>query len=247
MAPEKTKTEAKDEKQPKTTVRKRKGNAKSNTQRFIPFAEIKSDTVLLKNGGLRAVLMIEPLNFNLKSETEQKGIIAGYEQFINTLTFPVQVIVRSTKVNIDPYIELLHEKANEHESTLLKEQTEAYADFVRKVVDVADIMQKRFYVIVPLDDAPQKKSTFNQFLKWLKLDDTLSKALQRSKHFDSASARLRERTDLVDTGLRNIGLIPRRLTTVELIELYYRIYNPELSQMQKFPKDGNINTAPNVL
>jgi len=75
------------------TVRQRKGNPKAAAQRFLPIAEIRNDTVILKNGGLRAILSVEALNFNLKSETEQQGIIAGYQAFINTLTFPLQVCV----------------------------------------------------------------------------------------------------------------------------------------------------------
>src|SRR3989338_10153535 len=138
----------------KSTVRNRKKSERSATQRFLPIAEIRSDTVLLKNGGLRAVLQVEALNFNLKSETEQQGIIAGYEGFVNTLTFPIQIVMRSTKVNIDPYMEQTRIQAEKQRNPLLKAQTEAYAAFIEKIVDVADIMQKRFSVIVPLDDVP---------------------------------------------------------------------------------------------
>src|SRR3989344_9585053 len=99
----------------KNTIRRRKNNSKSATQRFVPISEIRNDTVLLKHGGLRAVLEVEALNFNLKSETEQQGIIAGYEAFINTLVFPIQIVVRSTKVNIDPYIDQIHQKAEVQE------------------------------------------------------------------------------------------------------------------------------------
>jgi hypothetical protein len=239
---DKTKTKAKD------TTRKRKKSTMQNTQRYIPFAEIRNNTVVLKNGGLRAVLLVEPLNFNLKSETEQQGIIAGYEQFINTLYFPLQIVMRSNKVNIDPYLELIRKNAEKHEGNLLmKEQTLAYADFVQKVVDIADIMQKRFYVIIPLDDQPQKKSTIAMFLGWMNLDDSLGKALTRNRRFEGQLSRLKERMDLVETGLRNIGLVPKQLTTVELIQLFYKIYNPHLSQTQKLPKDGDIKTAKGIL
>src|SRR3982750_1336891 len=84
---------------PKTTVRQRKQGNKGATQRYLPIAEIRNDTVLLKNGGLRAVIEVEALNFNLKSETEQQGIVAGYESFVNTLNFPLQIVIRSSKMN----------------------------------------------------------------------------------------------------------------------------------------------------
>lgn len=231
----------------KSTVRNRKSGEKANTQRYVPIAEIHNDTVILKNGGLRAVLQVEPLNFNLKSETEQEGIIAGYESFINTLVFPLQILVRSSKINIEPYLEHIHDKASGQKNQLLKEQTIAYATFIEKIVELADIMQKRFYVIIPLDDTPKKSSALNRFLAWMNVDDTISKALQRNKRFLAQLSRLKERIDLVDTGLRNIGLVPRRLKTLELIQLYYEVYNREQGQSQQLPKHGNFNTKENVL
>jgi len=231
----------------KSTVRDRKHGALANVQRYIPFAEIRNDTVILKNGGIRAVLRIEPLNFNLKSETEQQGIIAGYESFINTVTFPIQIVIRSTKVNIEPYLNTIHEQALRQESELLKEQTLAYGTFIEKLVEIADIMQKEFYIVIPLDDQPQKKGLIQQFLSWLNIDDTLGKALLRNKHFSNQTVRLKERVDLVETGLNNVGIATRRLTTIELIRLYYRVYNPVLSKNQKLPEHGEFNTESNVL
>ena len=225
------------------SVRKRQRNKKAQTQRFLPIAEIRNDTVLLKKGGLRAVLLVEPLNFNLKSETEQIGIITGYEEFINTISFPLQILMRSTKVNIDPYIAQIRNRAEEHENELLRKQTETYADFIERIVDVADIMQKRFYVIVPLDDAPQKHSSLGQFFSWLGMEDSSQKSTLRRKYFTEKSVRLKDRLNLVEAGLNNIGLATRRLNTRELIELYYKVYNPHTSMEQKLPKDLNVRSA----
>ena len=225
----------------KSTIRKRQKNQKAATQRFVPISEIRNDTVLLKKGGLRAILEVQALNFNLKSETEQQGIIAGYESFINTLSFPIQIVVRSTKVNIDPYIEQIREKAIDQQNELLRKQTESYADFVEKIVEVADIMQKRFLVVVPLDDAAEKKSALSQFFGWLGIDDSASKISFRRKTFAKKAVKLKERVNMVETGLRNIGLTTRRLRTMELIELYYKVYNPSTSQEQKLPADLNVS------
>ena len=229
------------------TVRSRKRGKLANTQRYIPFSEIRNDTVILKNGGLRAVLRIEPLNFNLKSETEQQGIIAGYESFINTINFPVQIIIRSTKVNIEPYLGKIHAQAEQLSGGLMKEQTLAYATFIQKIVEVADIMQKEFYIVIPLDDTPQKTSVFHQFFAWLNIDDTLSKALQRNRRFTNQLTRLKERIDLIETGLNNIGLATKQLKTMELIRLYYRTYNPGTSQTQKLANEQELNTEQSVL
>ncbi|MFA6259605.1 MAG: hypothetical protein WCX29_03290 [Candidatus Peribacteraceae bacterium] len=229
------------------TVRKRGKSKSANTQRYIPFAEIRNDTVVLKNGGLRAVIKIEPLNYNLKSETEQQGIILGYESFINTITFPVQILIRSTKVNIEPYVEHIHENARGQKNELLRKQTIAYATFIEKIVEVADIMKKDFYIIVPLDDAPRKKSIFTQFVSWLQIDDTIGKALQRNRAFNHQAARLRERLDLIESGLHNIGLGTRRLQTMELIKLYYHVYNPNAGKAQKIEREDQMNTKQTVL
>lgn len=230
-----------------STVRARKQGKSANTQRYLPFAEIKNDTVLMKNGGLRAVLEIEPLNFNLKSETEQQGIIVGYESFINTIIFPLQIVITSSRVNIEPYIDHIHEQSTKQKNQLLKEQTIAYATFVEKIVELADIMQKKFYVIVPLDDVPKKKNGFGQLMNWLNVDDTLIKALQRNQKFSGQLNRLKERIDLVESGLKNIGLGVRRLKTIELIQLYYHLYNGGNKQAVKLPADGNFNTEKNIL
>jgi len=224
-------------------IRKRQ-RKKATTQYFLPIAEIRSDTVLLKKGGLRAVLLVEPLNFNLKSETEQLGIISGYEEFINTLNFPLQIVMRSTKVNIDPYIEQIRECGKAQQNTLLKEQTETYANFIEKIVDVAEIMTKSFYVVVPLDDEVQKASnTLTQFFSWMGIADSSAKATVRRKYFTEKSARLKDRVNLVEAGLNNTGLTTRRLSTSELIELYYKIYNPRTSMEQKLPKDLHLSNA----
>jgi len=232
-----------DQKKP-DTVRKRKVNPKAAAQRFLPIAEIRNDTVLLKSGGLRAILSVEALNFNLKSETEQQGIIAGYQAFINTLGFPLQVCIRSRKVNIDPYIDHIREIARKQENDLLRSQTIAYANFIEKIVDVADIMTKNFYVVIPLDDSQEKKSALSNFFKWMGLDDTEGKLVQRYRLFINKHSKLNDRVNLVESGLNNIGLITRRLPTSDLIELYYQYYNPHTSQEQKL--SGTVNTAPLV-
>ena len=220
------------------TVRARKGSGVSaSTQRYLSIAEIKNDTILLKNGGMRAVLAIEAINFNLKSEVEQKAIIAGYGSFVNTLTFPIQIIVRSTKTNIDEYLQNLHAIENTQQNELLKTQTGAYLAFMERLVSIADIMQKRFFVVVPFDHSLRHKTKVEQFFDWMSPDDSSGKALQRSKEFYRGSKLLGERVDLVSSGLTNIGLHIRRLPTRDLIEVFYQIYNPKTAQTQKLPKN----------
>jgi hypothetical protein len=230
------------------TIRRRTKNIKAATQRFLAIAEIRNDTVILKNGGMRAVLLVEALNFNLKSETEQQGIIAGYGQFVNTLTFPLQIVVRSTRANIDAYLSELRGVAAKQTNELLRQQTLGYADFMEQLLEVADIMQKRFLVIVPLDTSERKKTMLEAFFDWISPDDTVAKAAARNRDFARNSGKLNERVELVHAGLENIGLHSRRMNTRELLTLFYEIYNPKTSQEEKLPEDSEIlNTEKTVL
>jgi len=232
---------------PKDTVRNRNVLSKAATQRFLPIAEVRNDTIVLKNGGLRSILSVEALNFNLKSETEQKGIISGYQSFVNTLDFPLQIIIRSSRINIDPYIDQLRARAKEVHNPLLRDQTLDYANFVERIVEAADIMQKRFLVIIPLDDHPRHKSLIGTFMEWIGIDDSSTKALARHQQFEKRISPLRDRINLVETGLNNVGLITRRLSTRELLELFYQVYNPSTSQEQKLSNMSDLNTAELVL
>lgn len=224
----------------KSTVQARKRKSLATTQRFLPVAEIRGNALVLKNGGMRAVLEVEALNFNLKSETEQQGIIAGYGSFVNSLNFPIQVVIRSTKTNIDEYLSKVKESGSQQKSPLLRQQTESYVAFMQKLIEVADIMEKRFYVVVPLDHSVRKKTLVEQFLDWMHLDDTLGKALSRNREFPQLSKQLNERCELVLSGLTNIGLHAKRLNTKELIELMYKVYNPKTSQTEKIPNDIEV-------
>ena len=219
------------------TVRKKKASAAASVQRFLPVAEVRNDTIMLKNGGMRAVLAVEAMNFNLKSETEQQGIIAGYGAFMNTLSFPLQIVIHSSRTNIDDYLDVVRGIGEKNTNELLKNQTLSYVAFMEKLLDVADIMQKRFYVVVPVDRSERKKTSIEQFFDWLHPDDTSAKATQRNREFGQGGRELKERIDLVNGGLSNVGLHCHRMDTRELIELLYRTYNPKTSQTQKLPKD----------
>lgn len=220
-----------------TTVRNRKAPFAQATQRFLPIAEIRNDTVILKNGGIRAIIQVEAMNFNLKSETEQQGIIAGYGNFVNTLSFPVQIYIRSMRTNIDAYLADVRKMVDTHENQLLKDQTLSYVSFMQKLLEVADIMQKRFYIIIPVDRNVRKKTLIEKFFDWIHPDDSLAKSAYRSRELSRGLKDLTERVDLVQTGLTTIGLTSKRMNTRDLLELYYQIYNPKTSQHEKIPAE----------
>ncbi|MBI3336348.1 hypothetical protein HYZ98_02155 [Candidatus Peregrinibacteria bacterium] len=219
------------------TVRAQK-HRQADVQQFLPISEIRNDTVFLKNGGMRAVLEIEAINFNLKSETEQQAIIAGYGAFANTLSFPVQIVIRSYKTNIDPYLNYLESVGQNQPNPLLKAQTLSYAQFLRQILETADIMQKRFYIIIPFDEEERKKTMVEKMFSFMgNSTDSVGKASYRHTEFNKHNAKLKERVELVRTGLENIGLRTHQLDTRQLVEVYYQIYNPLTSISQKLPED----------
>ena len=130
------------------------------TQRFLDIAEIREDVILLKDGSLRAVLLASSINFALKSADEQEALIQAYIQFINGLDFPLQIVIQSRRMNIDPYLAALAEQYKKQSNELLKTQIKEYTAFVKDLVELGEIMQKRFYVVVPYDPRTDRKKNF---------------------------------------------------------------------------------------
>lgn len=224
-----------EEKKQKDTVRQRKATQMAATQRHIPIAEIKNNTVVLKNGGIRAILQTSSVNFNLKSEDEQNSLIYAYQSFLNTLEFPVQIIIRSKKLDIDNYIENLRTIAENQTQPLLQRQTEEYTDYISKLIEYADIMEKKFYVVISADiEAGPKLGFFEKFWEHLHPQDTLSKLLSRQRDFQTRRKVLTQRVNIVKQGLENCNLRVAELNTQEIIELLYQTYNPITSREQKF-------------
>jgi type IV secretory pathway VirB4 component len=222
------------------TVKGQQKPASVSTQMYLPIAEFKDNLVILKNGGLRAVIKTSSLNFNLKSEDEQNAIIASYQGFLNTLEFPIQLVVRSKKLDIDKYIARTRELAGKQTNALLQKQTYEYADYVQRLVEYVDIMEKAFYAVVPYDPLRSQNIGFWKGV-WRRLHpvDSLEQARQRNSEFESLKKGLSQRVNVVKTGLENMNLKTNQLSTSDLIELFYGIYNPETAPSQKL--EGGVN------
>jgi hypothetical protein len=208
-----------------------------STQRYLEFASAHNSTLVLKNGGVRAVLEVTSINFNLKSTEEQEAIILSYQKFLNALDFPVQIMVRSKKLDIDNYIEKLHIRHKKITNDLLRKQMAEYMEYIQKLVEHADIMQKRFFIVIPVDPPrAQPKSLFSKFLSYIKPDDTVLDILKRRKEFSNLRKTLLTRINVVQTALENCGVPIRQLNTEEIIQVLYQTYNPDLSRTQKFER-----------
>ena len=125
--------------------------ADSSTQRHLPFSQIRENIIIMKDNSARMVMRCSTINFLLKSTEEQDAIIISFQRFLNALDFPVQIMVRSTKLDIDGYLGKLKDKAVNQKNELLQNQTYEYIEYLKKLVEVAQIMKKDFYIVVPFD------------------------------------------------------------------------------------------------
>ena len=229
---------------PKSTVIDSKSSKTPliGTQIYLPFSEIHDDTVILKNGGIRAILRTTSINFNLKSEEEQNALSYGYQSFLNSLEFPVQIVIRSRKLDVDKYIDNLKAKVTSQTNPLLQKQTYEYIDFVSRLVEYADIMEKDFLVVVPYD--PPRAQTIHfieKMLQMIKGKDTYSEVKRRHDEFETLRKGLAQRVLTIQSGLENLGLKIHQLTTQELIELFYNTYNPVVSRNEKMKETKEYN------
>lgn len=216
------------EKEPKP-VKPRKG---VTTQRYLDVWEIRDDVVILRDGTLRGVLLVSSINFALKSDEEQVAVIQAYTQFLNSLDFTLQIVVQSRKLVIDEYLEKLKQREKEQTNELLKMQTREYHQYVEELVKLADIMAKRFNVVVPYTPGKSvhKRGFFSRLWSLFSPTNVIRIKEQR---FQQYRQELLKRLDYVVDGLSSIGLKAVPLDTQSLIELYYNTYNPETASQEK--------------
>lgn len=183
---------------------------------------------------MRSILQVSSINFNLKSEQEQNAIIYAYQGFLNTIDFPIQILVRSRKLDIDAYLDSLNEKREKQTNMLLQRQTFEYIEYIKKLVEYADIMEKNFYVIIPIDPfRTQSMTVFQKFWQYLHPYDNIEQIRVRHKEFDELKKKLSMRVNLVKSGLENCNLRTVELNTQQLVELFYQVYNPVTARNEK--------------
>ncbi len=198
------------------------------TQQFVEIDEIKDGVVMLRSGGVRAVVMVSGVNFELKSEDEQDMITSAYQNFLNSLDFSIQIVVHSRKLNIEHYLAKMREIYNAEPNELLKNQLSEYISFIQGFVKENEIMTKQFFVVVPYDGA-----AFADVKKgFTGISSLFSKKKQSTKEVDQESAaqkraQVKQRVEEIINGIERIGLRAVPLQDDELLELFYNLYNPE--------------------
>lgn len=210
------------------------------SQNLIPIKEIRDDVVVMKNGSLRMVLMASAMNFALKSTDEQAAIIMQYQNFLNSLDFSLQIFIHSRSLNIEPYLETLKARSREQTNELLKIQMREYIDFVKEFVSATSIVNKSFYVVVPYAPAisvAQNAPSFLNIFGGAKEGQKTAGQTRTQINLEEHKIQLQQRVDTVIQGLARIGLRSVPLNTEELIELFFRLYNPSEMESSKIPQN----------
>jgi hypothetical protein len=202
-----------------------------STQEFIPIREIRDGLVVLKDGTIAMVLIASSLNFALKSEDEQRATLAQYQNFLNSLDFSIQFYIQSRRLDIRPYLALLEERLKEQVNDLMKIQTREYVKFIRSFTESVSIMTKSFFIVVPYSPSIIEKSgsskvgIFARFLGRGRSPATV-KVDKTPDHLDEFRTQLEQRASVVAQGMARTGVRVVALGTEELVELFYKIFNP---------------------
>lgn len=209
-----------------------------STQDALAFAEIHDDTVILKDGNLRQILLCSSINFSLKSEQEQNAIIFAYQNFLNSLDFPVQILMQSKKLDLSIYLAKLETVANKQSNELLRMQTLDYIDFVKRLINMANIMDKRFYAVIPYMIPPKVSAPKVSDIK----GSRKPQASITPEEFEHYKVELERRVQVIESGLGSIGIRTAKLNTQQIIELLYAAYNPEEAAKEKLIDAGELNS-----
>ena len=198
----------------------------ASTQKYVDVAEVRDGVIVLKNSSLRAILMMSSINFELKSSQEQDAITVQYQNFLNSLSFPVQIIISSRKLNISPYIKILDDRERRTTNELMRLQIAEYRSFVKNLTEITNIMSKFFYVVVPFSPIENKETGFLSRLSNI-LNPSANIVFKREQ-FETNKNQLLQRVDHVIAGIGSTGVQGVMLNTEEVLELLYNSYNPSL-------------------
>lgn len=210
----------------------------NSTQNTLQIAEIRDGIVIMNDGSFRSVVMVKSINFDLMSPQEQEAVEYSYQGFLNSLYFPIQIFIRSQKVDLRPYIEKLDKIRTEHDNMLLALLMEDYITYIDNLSLQTNIMDKRFYVIIPyfpVADVQKAITQSKNFFSGLKglFKPSEQHVVINEQDLLKAKDELRNRVQAVLAGLQQCGIQGLPLDTQELIELYYDTYNPDTATRQQ--------------
>jgi hypothetical protein len=194
------------------------------TQEFVPIKEVRDGVVILKDGSLRVLLMASSINLALKSQDEQQAIIGQFQNFLNSLEFSVEFFIQSRDLDIRPYIALLQDRLTQELDELMKIQIREYMAFIKDFTGRANIMTKNFFIVVPYDPALINRS--GGVLGSLLPGKGSGTSALTDEQFEQYRTQLEQRASVIEQGLIRTGVRVVKLGTEEVIELFYKLFNP---------------------
>lgn len=211
-----------------------------STQQFIDIAGMKNGVIIMKDGSYRLILQVNAVNFALKSEQEQNSIIFQFQSFLNSLHFPIEICIRSRRLDLTPYLNKISTIAQNQTNELTRIQAEDYIGFVAKLITIANIMKKSFYVVVQHNTVNVKNTgLFDKIFN--KNSQTFDHVKISDVEFKQSTDKLTEKANIVANGLGGLGIHCQQLTTEEIIEVFYAIYNPDESTKQRISNVDEID------
>lgn len=213
----------------------------ASTQQHLDIDDIRDNIVILRNGNAVTVLQTTAVNFDLLSEREQDSMIFAYAALLNSLTYPIQVLVRSKKMDISNYIKLLGEAQQKAANEQIAYQIGLYANFIKELVSRNEVLDKRFYIVIPYAG-----TTLSQALTLPSLFTKKAPVEDRWHILEKAKVNLGPKVDHLIKQVARIGVKAHQLTTEELVEFYYDLYNPDVSLEQKAALNTTEYTTPIV-
>ena len=195
------------------------------TQDFVPIQEVRDGIVVLKDNGMRAILLASSLNFALKSKDEQTSIILQFQNFLNSLDFSVQIFIQSRDLDIRPYLASLEARYKEQLEELIKMQTREYIEFVKTFTENSNIMTKNFFIVVPCSPQILGKGGI-KLPSLLKKRTSEEEKRNAAEIFEENRSQLEQRVSVVEQGLVRTGIRVARLGTEEIVEVFYKLFNP---------------------
>lgn len=198
--------------------------ASKATQEFVPVKEIRDGIVILKDGSMRGIVLASSVNFALKSADEQQAIILQFQNFLNSLDFSIQISVQSKKLDIRPYIAMLEKRYRDELGDLMKIQIREYIQFIRNFVEQTSIMTKSFFVVIPF--SPSVTASDVGALTRLATRKGPAAGGTSKDHFEESRTQLEQRVGAITQGLTRCGIRSIQLGTEEIVELFYKTFNP---------------------
>lgn len=222
---------------------KKAAQAAAATQQYVQISEIRDDVVVLHDGSLRQIIKVTPIPTELRSQKEQEAVVFQFRSFLNALRFPVQIVIQGRRVDLSKYVQKLESVAAEEANELLRIQLVDYIDFIERLSNEVNIMDRTFYVVVPhskvVSDATTKKNFLDKIMGGKKTKETVF----TTEEFQELRTQLIEKSQVVAGRLESMGIRSTALNTQELIELFYNVYNPEEAASERVGDTSQITSA----